>query len=93
MKIILTQAEAIQKLKDSVFNESDIVIDIEFPFRATTYDELKPFPIFGALKAVLRVENYSTTGKINAIIALRTFVKAEGFYVGLAEAKAFVEAL
>jgi hypothetical protein len=84
MKIILTHAESITKLQSHLECED---VTIEYPANVD-----KPnFPILGAFRLVKRMDGYKTHNKIPAIKAVRQFAWDNGFTMGLADAKYFVE--
>jgi ribosomal protein L7/L12 len=88
---ILTLEEATTQLKfhfGTVEGEElDIIIEVSTP------PEQRSIPITEALNVVRKFYKRHGEDKIPAIKALREHFYNKGFYIGLAEAKSFVESL
>jgi ribosomal protein L7/L12 len=96
MKIHYTLSirEAEQKLIEKYGQEGGYgdTYEVTISEPATNPTEQRSVPI-SSLISIVRQYRYTSDQKIAAIKAIREHMHDRGFYVGLAEAKAFVEAL
>ena len=95
MKIIYTRSEATNKLKTTHENELQTsLVEVEItPEEQKEQDIATLMPRIADLYKTLAAIPFRTTGKIAAIKAARAWAVSNRCYLGLTEAKNFIESL
>lgn len=95
MTIKLTQKEAVvilQRYLSNSLNEHDVIIDLVNDTVKAPREELKTINICKLL-ACMEYKNWNGSQKIQVIKEIREYASTNGFHIGLADAKGFVESI